>query len=273
MIEILLPVYNGEKYLAEQIESILKQTYENWILKIRNDGSLDNSQVVIDYFCRKYPNKIFQIVSLDKNIGLVQSLNLLIESEPHGDYIAFSDQDDVWFPDKLKISIDKLKDLEKHNPKIPIGVCSDSSCVDSNLNIISQSFFKSQKFQGNIIGNINKMLALNIVQGSTVLTNRIAVDFYSPFPNFLNVHDMWLSVIISHYGQMTYVKTQTMLYRQHSNNVLGQLNIGFRYYVNRAKSTFKTLKLIRKIQKSLEFKTNLVLILIYKLQFACKRIL
>ena len=127
MIEILLPVYNGEKYLAEQIESILAQTNKDWILKIRNDGSKDNSQAVIDRYCNAYPDKIIMIDSPRENVGLVRSINYLQAAEPHGDYIMFADQDDVWQPDKLEVSINEIKTLEKDSPENPAMICTDAT--------------------------------------------------------------------------------------------------------------------------------------------------
>lgn len=272
MIEILLPVYNGEKYLGEQIDSIINQSYKDWIIKIRNDGSKDGSQEIIDSYCKQYPDKIIQIKHPEHNIGLVCSLNVLLENGPHCNYIMFSDQDDVWFPEKIEKSLNELKKIEREYINSPIGVCCDAQCVDENLNIISPSFFESQKFSLNVLGNVNKMMALNIVQGSTVITNRVAKDKYYPFPEFLNVHDMWLSVIIAHYGKMCYHKEALMAYRQHQSNVLGEINIGFKYYINRAKHTIRTIGLYRNIQKALGFKTNFLSILFYKLLFAFYRI-
>ncbi len=273
MVEILLPVYNGVKYLAEQIDSILNQSYKDWILKIRNDGSNDKSKDIINAYCERYPDKIIQIQSPEHNIGLVKSLNILLSAYPHCEYIMFSDQDDVWFENKIGESLKRIKELEQEHPNIPVGVCSDVQCVDSNLKIISPSFFLSQKFSLDVLGNINKMIALNIVQGSTVMTNRIAKEKYYPFPDFLNVHDMWLAVIIAHYGKMLYLTQPLMSYRQHDKNVLGEVNIGLGYYFERAKSAFKTVGLIRKIQKNLGFKSNFFLILYYKFFYAYKRII
>lgn len=272
MIEIVLPVYNGETYLSSQLDSILGQTYENWILKIRNDGSKDNSQAIIDSYCKKYPQKIINIVSPSQNVGLIQSLNYLLAAEPHGDYISFSDQDDIWLPNKLEISYKHIKELEKLNPEVPLGICTDVKCVDAKLNILSESFFKSQKFLDNIIGNTNKMLALNVVQGCSVLTNKLAKDKYYPFPDILNVHDMWLAVIISYYGKMCYLRQQTMLYRQHEENVLGEINVGFNYYLNRFRFAYKTIGNLRKIQKCLNIRSNIIKILYYKFFFALNRI-
>ena len=113
MVEILMPVYNGEKYLAEQIDSILSQSYSEWILKIRNDGSTDNSQTIIDQYCNKYPDKIKCIKEPKENIGLIKSLNILLEN-PIGNYLMFSDQDDIWLKDKIIDTLTEIKKIEKN---------------------------------------------------------------------------------------------------------------------------------------------------------------
>lgn len=272
MIEILLPVYNGEKYLVEQIESIIGQTNTEWILKIRNDGSKDNSQTIINRYCHDYPDKIIAIDSPKENVGLVQSLNYLLAAEPHCDYIMFSDQDDIWNNYKIECSLNEIKKLEQIYNKIPLGVCTDSQCINSKLEITASSFFRSQKFPDNILGNIHKMLALNIVQGCTLITNNLAKEKYYPLPSFLNVHDMWIAVIIAFYGKIFYYKNTTMSYRQHEQNVLGEINVNLQYYLNRSKSILNTISLLRQIQSELPFKTNLIEIIYYKLYYAFRRI-
>lgn len=272
MIEILLPIYNGEKYLVEQIESIINQTNTDWVLKIRNDGSKDNSQAIINQYCHDYPGKIIEIDSLKENVGLVQSLNYLLTAEPHGDYIMFSDQDDIWYNYKVERSLNEIKRLEQIYSAIPLAVCTDSQCVDSRLEVTAPSFFKSQKFPDNILGNIHKMLALNIVQGCTLITNNLAKEKYYPIPSFLNVHDMWIAVIIAFYGEIFYYKNATMSYRQHEQNILGEINVDLHYYIDRSKSMLNTILLLRQIQSELPFKTSLAKILYYKLYYALKRI-
>lgn len=267
MIEILLPVYNGGKYLNAQIDSIIRQSNNNWILKIRNDGSSDNSQSIIEKYCRKYPEKIFLIDSPKENLGLIRSLNCLMAAPPHGKYIMFSDQDDVWLHDKIEVSLEEITKLEGLDGDLPVMICTDAKCVDADLNIINESFFVSQKFQDGIIGNINKMIALNVVQGCTIMMNRKALEVSYPLPDKLSVHDMWIGINCAYYGKVKYIYRPTLLYRQHQSNVLGSLNIGLKYYLSRMKQVKSTLSSIIWLKNSLSFNIRLDKVLYYKLKY------
>lgn len=272
MIEILLPVYNGEKYLAEQIESILAQTYNEWILKIRNDGSKDGSQAIIDRYCNTYPDKIVMIDSPKENVGLVQSINYLQAAEPHGDYIMFADQDDVWLPDKLEVSINEIKTLEKDNLGKPAMICTDATCVDANLNVINPSFFESQRFPYDTFDDVNKMIALNVIQGCTITINRHAVKYIFPMPLIMSIHDMWIGVNCTHFGKIKYLHHSTILYRQHLTNVVGSIDVSLKYYFYRLKNIAETFGFILRMKKHLQFNIRIDKIFYYKIKYMFSRI-
>lgn len=275
MIEILLPVYNGEKYLREQLDSIIAQTNQDWILKIRNDGSIDNSQIIIDEYSSRFPDKIVIIPGNSQNLGLLTSLNLLLETANKANYIMFADQDDIWLPNKINISLSAVSELEhKHRDQdIPIMICTDAICVDQYLNIIHNSFHDSQKFLPNIIGNKYKMLALNQVQGCTIMVNKSAYNVIYPMPSCMKIHDMWIGVICAHYGIAKYIPQQTLLYRQHSQNTLGGQNIGFKYYLSRIHSIPYLLTSRSKLFKKLPFKVSYLRWILTKMYYNIKRLL
>lgn len=272
MIEILLPVYNGEKYLKEQIESIIAQTSTDWVLKIRNDGSSDNSQNIIDHYVKNYPDKIIEIKEPSNNLGLIGSLNRLLEAAPHGDYIMFSDQDDVWLPKKISMTLKEMTKLESENSGKPVLVCTDATCVDSNLNTTEPSFFESQKFPDDVIGDLNKMAALNVIQGCTIMINREAYNFIYPMPMNLPVHEKWLGLNCALHGAISYVHTPTLLYRQHGKNVLGSLNINYHYYLKRVGKFVSTLSVLFSLNKHLGYKLNIAKVLYFKFKYMFQRI-
>ena len=272
MIEILLPVYNGEKYLAEQIESILAQTYNEWILKIRNDGSKDGSQAIIDRYCNTYPDKIVMIDSPKENVGLVQSINYLQAAEPHGDYIMFADQDDVWLQDKIETSLNEIQSLEADAPGKPIMVCTDAACVDASLNVINDSFFESQRFPLDTFDDVNKMIALNVIQGCTIAINKAAVKHIFPMPLIMSIHDMWIGVNCAYFGKVKYIHRPTMLYRQHSSNVVGSVDVNRMYYFRRLGKIADTIGFILRIKRHLSFKVRIDKILYYKVKYMFSKI-
>lgn len=268
MVDILLPVYNGETFLSSQIDSFLSQTYANWRLLIRNDGSTDSSQRIIDYYVEKCPDKIYFIESPKENIGLVKSLNVLLE-HVSGDYIMFSDQDDVWLPNKIELSLNEIQRIE--NKDKPAMVCTDAICVDENLNVISESLFSSLKFVRGVMGDKEKMLALNEVQGCTVMVNKRALSYIYPFPTFMRIHDMWIGVICAHYGFVSYLHKQTLLYRQHHNNTLGSVNVDWHYFVHRIRYIPHLIKWQYLLFKALPFDVNIVKFFLYKIKYTVLR--
>lgn len=273
MIEILMPVYNGEKYLAEQIDSILSQSHTEWILKIRNDGSTDNSQTIIEQYCKKYPDKIICIKNPIENVGLIKSLNILLKDST-GDYLMFSDQDDIWLKNKIADTLMEIKKIEQKYPNLPAMVCTDATCIDENKKIVAKSFFESQRFIKNVIGDKHKMLALNEVQGCTIMINKVSVPYIHPFPSdLIKIHDMWVGVIIAHFGHVSYLHKQTLLYRQHTNNTVGAQKVNYKYYLHRIKIAYPTLQKRLMQFKRLPFQPNIAKWFFYKIIFAIKRIL
>lgn len=267
-VQILMPVYNGEKYLKEQIDSFLRQTYTEWELLIRNDGSKDNSQLIIEDYCKKYPDKIRFIDKPKENLGLVGSLNVLLR-QASGEYIMLSDQDDVWLPEKVELSLNEIKRIEKDNK--PAMVCTDAICVDENMKVISESFFESQKFISGIMGDKEKMMALNEVQGCTIIINKSALSYIYPLPSFMKIHDMWISLICAHYGSVSYLHKKTLLYRQHGGNTLGSVNVNGIYYIHRIKYIPYLLKSRYSLFKTLPFRVKVFRFIWYKVKYAVVR--
>ena len=237
MIDILLSTYNGEKYLKEQIDSIIHQTYTDWTLIIRHDGSKDNTQNIIRSYTDRYSN-IIQIQS-SENIGVIKSFETLLKHS-NSDYFMFCDQDDVWLSNKLELSIAKIKEMESTTrTDCPIVVHTDLTVVDSNLDTIQPSMFKMFNLKPSLIySNINYALLYNAITGCTLIGNRAARNFAIPFPSNISMHDSWLAQsALLNKGRVGTIYTPTILYRQHGGNVLGatadtSINGRLRKYIN-----------------------------------------
>ena len=139
MITILLATYNSGPYIREQIDSILAQTYSDWKLVVRDDLSTDNTvEIINEYICR-YPDKISILDNHGESkrayLNFVELLKN-VESE----YYMFCDHDDVWLPNKIDLSIQRMKEIEKQD--IPVVVHTDMKVVDQDLNTINESFWK-----------------------------------------------------------------------------------------------------------------------------------
>ncbi|MDO4473064.1 MAG: glycosyltransferase [Eubacteriales bacterium] len=128
-VHILLSTYNGEKYIADQMESLLKQEYSNFKIIIRDDGSSDETVSILSEYQEKYPEKI--VVHEGVNVGWMKSFQWLIKNAGEADYYAFCDQDDVWGNNKIKHAVDELSKVDK---SIPALYLSDFVWCDGDMN-------------------------------------------------------------------------------------------------------------------------------------------
>ncbi len=224
LIGILMATYNGEKFIKEQIDSILNQTYKNWKLIIHDDGSTDGTPKIIKDYVKRFPDKIIFIEDGIKCGGAKENFSHLIQivkKDSNFDYIMFSDQDDIWLPDKIEISLKKIKDLEKiHGKTKPLLVYSDLKVVDQDLNVICESFWKFQKINPSY-NSFNYLLVQNVVTGCTILINTPALKLISPIPKNAIIHDWWIALVVSAFGKLDFIKNAAVLYRQHGYNVTG----------------------------------------------------
>jgi len=139
-VEILMATYNGEKYLKEQIESIINQSYNDWTLLIRDDKSKDNTVSIIEEYERK-DSRIKLLRDKKEKLGFVKNFEELLKSS-HKEFIMFSDQDDYWEKDKIKNYIEILKKNENLIQK-PLLIHSNSFVCDKNLKIMKLKFIIS----------------------------------------------------------------------------------------------------------------------------------
>lgn len=220
-IDILLATYNGGRYLAEQIQSLLDQTYTRWCLKIRDDGSTDDTLSVIHQYRGKYPDKITLIEDGEVNLGACGNFSRLLE-HADADYTMFCDQDDVWQPNKIAVTLDKMNELvAKYDNDMPLLVYTDMYVVDENLSVISKSFWKNQAFNPKIGKSLGRFLVSNVATGCTVMINKKLRELAVPVPPEAMMHDWWVGLISVALGKNDYVREPTMLYRQHVSNAVG----------------------------------------------------
>ena len=246
MIDILLPTYNGEKYLSQQLDSLLAQTVSDWRLLIRDDGSTDNTVQIIKEYSSEYKDKIVFIEDSLEKQGTSGSNNILL-SLVSSEYFMFCDQDDIWIDTKIEESLNEMKKRENEYPNTPIIICSDACCIDENNKVLSESFFRSQKFF-DFNMDFHRILALNVAQGSTMLMNYSVKNLVKRIPSKL-FHDWWLAVNVALYGKIFYIHKPLLKYRQHRSNVVGALKIGPKYLLKKILNPL-LMNTIRSRQKS-----------------------
>ena len=212
-----MATYNGERYVREQINSIIGQTYTDWSLFISDDGSVDNTIEIIEEYSRKFKN--IYIVPNKKNRGCKDNFMYLL-SLIDSDLYMFSDQDDFWLPNKIEESIfayDKISN--KHQP---ILIHSDASIVDKNLNILFSSYWEVMNIEPSLFKTVNYLSLITITQGATLLFNQKCKECAFPISRMATMHDSWIAIqTIRKCGKIKSIYKPLLLYRQHENNVLG----------------------------------------------------
>lgn len=219
---VLLSTYNGEKYLQKQLESLAAQEDVEVEILARDDGSKDGTTAILNEWQERGLLKWYSTT----NIGCCKSFMSLLETAADGAYYAFCDQDDVWQPNKLKLTMDKMAATEKENPGKPIIIHTDMNVVDENLNIIHESFWRSSGLRPDILKTFPYLCTCNSVNGCTIVMNsaarRLILDKYVEQETI--IHDVISALTVAYYGGIIdYVETPTVLYRQHSNNVVGAM--------------------------------------------------
>jgi len=220
-IDILLATYNGERYIAEQLESILNQSYKNIKVLIRDDNSNDETLKILDKYKSRYPLKIEVYKDEKRNLGCSANFRYLIRKST-ADYIMFCDQDDVWKSDKIQKMMQVMKDKEV-NKNIPVLIHSDLAVVNSELSMIAPSFFAYNDINPKN-NRLNNLMTINTVTGCATLINKALLQYLVDFPSELTLHDRWAALCASCFGEIYYLDSITVLYRQHEANVVGAIN-------------------------------------------------
>ena len=236
MIDILMATYNGEKYLRPQLDSILHQSNQEWRLIIRDDCSTDNTVQIIKEYQLLRPNQI-QLIQADKPSGSAQNNFFALMDYAKAPYVAFADQDDIWFSDKLELTYKKIKELEsKHGRDVPLMVHTDLAVVDKNLKQINASLFAMQDMDAER-NKLHQLIVQNCATGCTMMINRELLELIHKKPQHAVMHDMWIALVASAFGQIGFVNKATMLYQQHGNNTNGAKNVKtFKYFLWKLRS-------------------------------------
>ena len=215
-VTILMSTYNGEHFLAEQIESIQKQSYTDWQLLIRDDGSTDGTHAIIEDFCAKDKRIVFINQDSQENLGVIRSFHRLLKYQD-ADFYFFSDQDDVWLPEKIQM---QLAEAAKYPSDKPLLVYTDLTIVNQDLQVLHESMIKTQSDHANT--ELIQELTENTVTGGVAMVNKALADLWTgQEEDDLLMHDWYLGLLAAAFGQLVYIDQPSELYRQHANNVLG----------------------------------------------------
>ncbi len=225
-IGILLGVYNGADFLDAQIQSYLDQGHGAWQILARDDGSTDASLKILNQYSLK-ESRIHIIRDHGVNLGVIGNFSALMQAALETDlpYFAFSDQDDVWHPDKLSVQLGIMKEAEAACPGKPVLVYSDAMVVDTNLNRVCPSFMGYQGIRHNPVNPLNNLLVQNFVTGCTLMVNRKLLELAYPVPEAALMHDWWLALCAAVSGRIAFADQPLIQYRQHLNNQVGAKSV------------------------------------------------
>lgn len=203
MISVCIATYNGEKYLREQLDSILCQLDINDEVIISDDSSTDNTLEII----RSYKDNRIRILSHNKFFSPVFNFENALK-HVKGDYIFLSDQDDIWMENKVEIMMGYLKQGYSL-------VLSDGLIVDKDLKICSDSIYEILNSHKGFVQN----LIHNSYSGSRMAFTRSLLDVALPFPSHIAMHDIWIGLCSELFMKTIYIPDKLILYRRHENNV------------------------------------------------------
>lgn len=207
MITVLLSTYNGERYLREQIESILRQEGVEVHLFVRDDGSTDSTLSILD----EYSQRGLLTYYTSPNLGAAKSFLQLLTDAPESDFYAFADQDDYWQSDKLYAAVSRLSATE------PSLYFSRTTLTDKELNPTGCVEIDPYLTFG-------ESLVYEFVAGCTIVMSKPLRDVIVTYrPDYLPMHDVWVySIALGLGAKVVFDKQSHILYRQHGNNTTGQ---------------------------------------------------
>ncbi len=240
-VVILMATYQGEKYLEEQLRSIIAQDYPNWHLFVRDDGSTDGTLLLLSLYANHYPERI-TVCCNEVNMGGTKNfLTLLQEAALQGavpqggaapqkdgerTYFMFCDQDDSWHPDKLRLTLARMKQLEaRYGADVPALVFTDARVVDEGMEEFAPSFFGLAHYDMKK-RTLPHLLMENMVIGCTSMMNGALAALVEKVPENARYHDWWMALLAAAFGHTSYLPAATIDYRQHGNNVVGAKRFG-----------------------------------------------
>lgn len=235
-VEVLLATYNGERHLAEQLDSLLAQSFSGFSIIVSDDGSSDRTLDILERYMLGNPGKFRLLPPHGERLGANRNFGRLLDAAT-ADYVSFCDQDDIWFPEKLELSVKQMNAVMKSSaPGKPILVHSDLTVVDDKLQVIGDSFFAYSGVDPDR-NHLGALLLGNIATGCTLLANRALYECARPIPAESMMFDFWLAQVASALGTISLIEAPTLLYRQHEGNLIGARRAGAASFIKRVENT------------------------------------
>ena len=234
LIDIVLPVYNGSKFIIQQLTSLAEQSFKDFRVIIRDESEDDSCLELIKEFIKTSSIDIL-ILTSDEHYGTIHNVNIML-AESKAPYVMFCDQDDAWLPDKIDKSLKAMQSAElSYGKNHPLLVYTDLIVTNDKLNVVSNSYYKYQNIDP-ANNSLNRLLLQNVASGCTMLLNRSLIDIAGEIPRQAVMHDHWYNLVASFFGKMIFIDQATLYYRQHENNFYGASSYGWGYFFKRYKT-------------------------------------
>lgn len=228
LVDVLLATYNGANYLAQQIESILAQTHQEFRILVSDDGSSDATMEILLRYRATLGERLVLVPYPTPGRGLVRNFENLMQASLRDGvarWMAFADQDDVWLPQKLAVTLAAMARIEAgQGERVPCLVHTDLTVVDDQLTVRSASFARYQRMDPAACSGLS-LLSVNQVTGCTMMINRALLQLALPVPPEAILHDWWCA-IVSGAGRRVFLIDPMILYRQHGANQVGAKDRG-----------------------------------------------
>ena len=235
-LAVLLSTYNGERFLAEQLNSLLGQSYDNFRIVVRDDGSSDDTPGILRHYAAQHSLRMHLLPSSDhpagtvgKNLGASASFGCLLQYVLDNRqrlgldraYMLLCDQDDIWFPDKIERQLRQLLAVERKNGvSLPVLVHSDLRVVSGDRQLIAESLTRFQGLETER-NRFCQLVISNLVTGCTALINESLARKALPVPDQAIMHDWWLALVAAAFGELVFMDKALVHYRQHDSNAIG----------------------------------------------------
>jgi len=239
LVSIAMATYNGEKYLREQLDSIFNQSYNNIEVIVCDDCSTDNTLKILEEYSNQYG--LIYFIN-EQNLGYVKNFERVI-SLCSGDFIALSDQDDIFLEDKIKILLEEINDNDV--------IHTDAILIDKNGDKIFNSYSNYSKKLVRPKSEIELVLNGCVTGCTCMMTKKFAKNII-PFPNNLYVHDKWIGFVAYKSDSLKYLDIPLIKYRQHSSNNIGATDVNSYSFLNKIK------KVILKKTDNIELRTQIL---------------
>lgn len=227
-IAILMPTFNSARFLQDQVDSLLAQSYGNFVIVTRDDGSSDDTHAIVARYVSAHPDRFHVIVNDGRNLRASGSFAYLLDYVLANKtalglqktWLMFCDHDDVWYPHKVALTMQRMQSLESEHPGKPALVHSDLNVVDDERRQIAPSFVRYQGIEPQK-NRFARMVVSNTVTGCTTMINEELARLALPIPSDAIMHDWWLALVGSAFGEIAYIEEALIDYRQHDANTIG----------------------------------------------------